>query len=153
MSLLRWMGLSLAAFGLLACSDSPPSRSPDPAVAAAATPGLPLLDGEALFAIACAGCHRIEAVSAHDVGPNLHGIVGRPAAGQPGYAYSAALQASALVWDRGSLAGWIAATEVLVPGTTMTYANILSADEVARVVDYLFGVARGAEPVKLEPDD
>lgn len=97
-------------------------------------------DGAALFRIACAGCHRVEPGGPHDVGPNLHGIVGQPAASRPDYAYSDALQASELIWDRSTLAAWIAATETLVPGTTMTYANILSGDEVARVLDHLLQV-------------
>ncbi len=141
MSLVRWIGLSLAAFGLLACSDSPTSPAAPQEDAAAAAPAMPPLDGAALFRIACAGCHRIEAGALHDVGPNLHGIVGQPAASRSDYAYSSALQSSNLAWDRSSLAAWIAATEVLVPGTTMTYANILTGEEVAQLIDYLHEAA------------
>lgn len=124
----RWLAICLMANSLLACTDARPPRS-DP------------LHGETLFQIACAGCHRIDAGRLHDVGPNLYGIVGQPAASQEGYAYSLALQSSGLSWDRNSLAGWIAATEVLVPGTTMTYTNSLSGEEVAEVIDYLFETA------------
>ncbi len=94
-------------------------------------------DGAALFRIACAGCHRIEAEGRHDVGPNLYDIVGHPAASRPDYNYSAALASSGLVWDRATLSAWVVATEAMVPGTTMTYANILNSDEVERVVDFL----------------
>lgn len=141
MSFLRWLCLSLAACGLLACSDSPSSPAAAQEDAPAAAPALPPLDGAALFRIACAGCHRIEAGALHDVGPNLHGIAGQPAASRPGYAYSTALQSSELTWSRSSLAAWIAATEILVPGTTMTYANILNGEEVAQVIDYLLEAA------------
>ena len=107
----------------------------------AASAPLPPLGGEALFQLACAGCHRIEAGGAHDVGPNLYGIIGQQAASQPGYPYSAALQAADIHWDRSALAAWVAATEIMVPGTIMTYANILSGTEAARVVDYLVEAA------------
>jgi len=72
------------------------------------------------------------------VGPNLAGIAGTPAAGADDYRYSSGLAESGLSWDRATLAAWIAATEILVPGTTMTYSNILTGEEVALVVDYLF---------------
>lgn len=107
------------------------------------------LDGQALFRIACGGCHRVDASEMALVGPSLHGIAGRLAASRPGHAYSEALAASGLIWDRTTLSAWIAATENLVPGTTMSYANILTGDEVARVVDYLLEVG----PMQERHDD
>ena len=100
--------------------------------------GAGALSGQALFLVACSGCHRIEPGGGHDVGPNLAGIAGTPAAGADDYRYSSGLAESGLSWDRATLAAWIAATEILVPGTTMTYSNILTGEEVALVVDYLF---------------
>ena len=121
-----WM--LLVPLALSACSEPDlPATAIEPVV----------LDGDALFQIACAGCHRIEALGPHDVGPNLYGMLGQPAATRAGYAYSPALQAAALHWDRASLAAWIAATDMLVPGTRMSYANILSGEEVARLLDHL----------------
>lgn len=38
------------------------------------------------------------------------------------------------------------ATETLVPGATMIYANFLSGEEVARLVDYLMNVAHDPGP-------
>ena len=133
---LVWLALTLpllsgesAGPGVPGAPDN--SLSPDPVS----------LDGATLFRIACAGCHRIEAGGPHDVGPNLHGIVGQPAATRAGYAYSEALGSAQLSWDRGTLAAWIAATEILVPASLMSYANILDGDEVARLLDYLLPAA------------
>ncbi len=129
-------GLSGLALLLVGCSQTaeqiaPPAEEFTPA-------SLQVLNGQALFLVACAGCHRFQPGDIHDVGPNLFGIADGPAAAAPGYRYSAALEQAGLSWDRANLAAWIAATEILVPGTTMTYANILSGSEVALVVDYLF---------------
>lgn len=135
----------MLSIALTACADPEPPSTAPATTPVAALPALEPPDGEALFRIACAGCHRLEVSGVHDVGPNLFGIVGQPAATRPGYAYSAALQAAGLSWDRGSLAAWIAATETLVPGTTMSYANILSGEEVARLLDYLMEAALETE--------
>lgn len=124
MTVVRWSLLSLVAASLLVCTDAQSTSST-------------ALHGATLFKITCAGCHRIEVGAEHDVGPNLYGIIGQPAASQPGYSYSSALKSSGLYWDRSSLAAWIAATEALVPSTTMTYANVLSGEEVAQLIDYM----------------
>lgn len=118
---------------LTGCGSSATDR-----VNGASQTGAGALSGEALFLISCSGCHRSEPGGVHDVGPNLFGIADGPAAAGADYRYSSALAASGLTWDRATLAAWIAATEILVPGTTMTYANILTGEEVALVVDYLF---------------
>lgn len=139
------------AGALIACSGPSPSDGDPPNPAGAEVTPLAPPDGAALFLIACAGCHRIEAGGPHDVGPNLHGIIGQAAAGQADYNYSAALAGSGLSWDRGTLAAWIAATETLVPGTFMSYANILDGHEVGRVIDHLFETAVDQGAINLPP--
>lgn len=142
------VGLALSVLLILpGCGDRSLALSPEPDASADRKLSLSPLDGAALFRIACAGCHRVEPGGAHDVGPNLHGIVGQPAASRPDYAYSAALIDSNLSWDRSTLAAWIAATEVLVPGTSMSYANILNGDEVARLIDHLLDTAEAGKPL------
>ena len=145
-----WLLVALALGVLLilpGCGDQSLPLSPEPDASADSKLNLPPPDGAALFRIACAGCHRVEPGGAHDVGPNLHGIVGQPAASRPDYAYSPALLDLNLTWDRGTLAAWIAATETLVPGTSMSYANILSGDEVARLIDHLLDSADAGRPL------
>lgn len=95
------------------------------------------LSGAALYAIACQACHSIEAGAAHRIGPNLNGILGKKAASRTGFIYSTALQESGLVWNKANLMAWIATPEGLVPGTWMLYHNILSGEEVPRLVDFM----------------
>src|SRR5579862_6121652 len=45
---------------------------------------------------ACMGCHSLDE---DDVGPRHRGVVGRVAGSVPGYAYSAALKGSHIVWS------------------------------------------------------
>jgi cytochrome c len=95
------------------------------------------LGGEELFVIACQGCHNISPGATHRVGPNLYGIVGQAAASAEGFQYSGALAQSDLTWTPANLAAWIVAAETVVPGTWMLYHNILEANEIAALVDYI----------------
>ena len=53
--------------------------------------------GEVL-GFACAACHKFRADEGTLIGPNLHGVFGRPAASVEGFAYSPALRQAGLVW-------------------------------------------------------
>ena len=64
----------------------------------------------------CKACHMIQSPEGEDIvkggatGPNLYGIVGRPAAAQEGYKYSEALIAlkdAGEVWTQEDLAAYI----------------------------------------------
>lgn len=100
-----------------------------------------VLEGEQAFA-ACAACHSLSPGAAHRVGPNLHGIVGAPAAAAEGYRYSPALSEAGLVWTRETLFAWISGSEALVPGSWMLYHNLLSGEEVLNLIDYLETTSR-----------
>lgn len=56
-------------------------------------------------------------------GPNLRGVVGRPAGTAPDFVYSAPfLKAlTGMTWDEGTLDWWIRDTQAWVPGTVMFY--------------------------------
>jgi len=56
-------------------------------------------------------------------GPNLRGIVGRPAGTYPGYEYSATFikALTGMTWTEGTLDWWIRDTQAWVPGTIMFY--------------------------------
>lgn len=88
-------------------------------------------------ATACLACHDLQPGPSEKIGPHLAGIVGRQSAAVAGYAYSPALQAAQLTFDRGTLAAWIADAETVVPGTWMLFDNPLSGTEIARLIDYL----------------
>ena len=92
--------------------------------------------GEAVFK-RCAVCHTSDKGGGDGLGPNLFGIVGRKAATRPGFAYSAPLQKSGLVWTEANLTKWTAGPARMVPGTKMAFAGISSKKQQADVTAYL----------------
>jgi len=92
--------------------------------------------GEAVFK-RCAVCHTSDKGGGDGLGPNLFGVVGRKAATRPGFAYSAPLQKSGIVWTEASLTKWTAGPARVVPGTKMAFAGISSKKQQADLVEYL----------------
>lgn len=101
--------------------------------------------GETLYLV-CAGCHPIEGGAPHGVGPNLHGILDAPAASRPGYTYSEALVASGLTWTPGLLRGFVLNAEAMVPGTWMAYRDVLTTDELDRLMEYIMAASSRPTP-------
>ncbi len=81
----------------------------------------------------CMGCHSLDE---DDIGPHHRGVVGRRAGTVAGYAYSAALSSSGLVWDRDTLDRWLANPGRLVPGARMFF-SLPDARDRADVIAYL----------------
>jgi len=92
--------------------------------------------GEAVFK-RCAVCHTNDKGGGDGLGPNLFGVVGRKAATRPGFAYSAPLQKSGIVWTEANLTKWTAGPAKVVPGTKMAFAGISSKKQQADVTAYL----------------
>ena len=92
--------------------------------------------GEAVFK-RCAVCHTSDKGGGDGLGPNLFGIVGRKAATRSGFAYSAPLQKSGIVWTEANLTKWAAGPARMVPGTKMAFAGISSKKQQADLVEYL----------------
>jgi cytochrome c2 len=89
------------------------------AVIAAADPTA----GEAV-SVRCIGCHTFDEGGADGVGPNLFGVVGRPAGGGD-HAYTAALQqlnADGVVWTLANLDEFLTNPGAMAPGTAMPIA-------------------------------
>ena len=102
-----------------------------------AIPSVSLTSGEQLFFV-CEGCHSLNEVGrGYKIGPNLYGILGRPAASREDYDFSEELKRSDIVWTRETLINWIVSTETMVPGTFMLYENFLNAQEVNSLVNYI----------------
>ena len=116
--------LPLSAAGLLAMASALP-----------AAPAAPALDGAALFRQRCAGCHTVTPGARAVMAPNLSGLVGRKAA-STSFAYSPALKASKLVWNRANLDRYLTAPNKLVPGTRMVIA-VSDAKQRAAILDFL----------------
>lgn len=81
--------------------------------------------GKVLFDRDCANCHQIGpgAVSLSN-GPTLNGIIGMPAADEPGFSYSDANQKCGIIWSSKAFDAFIANPQAAMPSTTMAYAGL-----------------------------
>lgn len=77
----------------------------------------------------CVSCHSLKE-GGRSSGPNLHGIVGKTAGTQQGFAYSKGMKESGLVWTKENLDAFLASPRKVVPGTRMGYLGM--ADPAAR---------------------
>ena len=92
----------------------------------------------------CAACHTFVPGGANRVGPNLHGIVGRPYAAQPGFAYSPALAGAGGRWTYESLDHFLTSPSRAVVGTKMAFAGLRNPRDRAHLIAYLAKVTPGA---------
>lgn len=79
--------------------------------------------GQRLAQSSCAQCHPFAKGEGHGVGPNLFGLVGRPAGSAAGFAFSAPFDAAlkGRTWDRALLERWLTDTQAVAPNSGMTY--------------------------------
>ena len=89
--------------------------------------------GEKAFA-PCKACH---AFGKNGVGPNLTGVVGRKAASEEGYNYSAALKGSGITWDEANLHEWLKNPKAKVPGNKMIFQGYSDDKKIDDVIAYL----------------
>ncbi len=85
---------------------------------------------------ACKACHTVNKGGRNGIGPNLNGVVGRPAASVAGFNYSPAMKASKLRWDAKTLDEYLAGPTKKVPGTRMPIATPDPAKRAA-IIAYL----------------
>jgi cytochrome c len=92
-------------------------------------------NGKAVFN-QCASCHAKEA-GVNNVGPTLHGIIGRRAGEVAAFKYSAANKTSGLVWTEQELYAYLENPQKTVPGTYMTYTGVKDPQKRADVIAFL----------------
>ena len=100
-----------------------------------------LTRGEQLYQERCGACHSLDE---HGAGPKHRGLLGRQAATQSGFEYSAALAASKIVWSPQTLDRWIADPNRLVPGNRMIVQLANDPAERAAIVAYLIDGSRSS---------
>ena len=93
--------------------------------------------GGKLFAKTCGGCHSIGEGARGGFGPELNGIIGRPAGTTADYQYSDAMKNSGVVWTRDKLAAYIEAPKKVVSGTRMIFWGISDQDKIENILAYL----------------
>ena len=105
--------------------------------AAAAAPSA----GQTYFERNCASCHTADASMGSRAGPGLFNVVGRKAAGVPGFNYTDALSkagAAGKTWTKEELDVFLRDPSKDVPGTAMPI-GVADAKQRAAVIAYLAG--------------
>ncbi|CAH0352728.1 c-type cytochrome [Sphingobium sp. CECT 9361] len=83
----------------------------------------------------CAICHSNSGKIS--VGPPLNGVIGRKAASVPKFAYSRAMMAQTITWDKVSLDKFLRAPQAMVRGTKMAFVGLNKAKDRQDVIAYL----------------
>ncbi|MCK3846392.1 cytochrome c family protein [Pseudomonas sp. W15Feb34] len=110
------------------------------ALTVVAAPAFAAGDSEAggkLFTKTCGGCHSIGEGARGGFGPQLNGIIGRPAGTTPDYQYSDAMKNSGVVWTRDKLTAYIEDPKSVVSGTRMIFWGISDPQKIENILAYL----------------
>lgn len=110
------------------------------ALTVVAAPAFAAGDAEAggkLFTKTCGGCHSIGEDARGGFGPQLNGIIGRPAGTTPDYQYSDAMKNSGVVWTRDKLTAYIEDPKSVVSGTRMIFWGISDPQKIENILAYL----------------
>lgn len=102
----------------------------------------------------CQSCHLTAEGAGHLVGPNLHGVFGRPVASAEGFAYSPALQAETFIWTPEQLDHWLENPRTFVPGNRMSFSGVRREADRLGVIAYLMvetGYEGEAAPAEEAP--
>jgi len=85
----------------------------------------------------CGACHTFGKGEPNRVGPNLAGIIGKPHAHMPDFAYSDAMKASKGTWTEDELNQFLWSPRKHIPGTKMTFAGLKKPEDRANVIKWL----------------
>ncbi|MBO0345824.1 c-type cytochrome [Roseibium limicola] len=95
--------------------------------------------GEKVFR-KCAACHAVGEGAKNKVGPQLNGLIDRPAATVEGYKYSKAMKAKGeegLVWSEDNLHAYLTKPKDFVPKTKMAFAGLRKEADIDNIIAYL----------------
>ena len=96
--------------------------------------------GETVFQ-QCFACHSVDPRDTTPPGPNLAGVVGRPAASLSGYAYSDAMvrarDKSNWVWSELALEYFLTDPQAVIPHTSMEFPGLKDQADRTAVIQYL----------------
>lgn len=95
--------------------------------------------GEKVFG-KCKACHAVGEGAKNKVGPELNGIVGRPAGSLADFKYSdnlLELAKGGMVWDDATLTAYLANPKDVIPKGKMSFAGLKKPEDIANVIAYL----------------
>jgi cytochrome c len=98
----------------------------------------------------CKTCHNAADGGPNQVGPNLWGVVGGPAAHMKTFAYSDGMMErakSGATWTYEDLDKFLTNPKAYVPGTKMGFAGLAKPDDRAAVIMYLRSMAATPMPM------
>lgn len=102
----------------------------------------PLLPGAKEAVARCGVCHSFEKGGRAKVGPTLFGVAGNAKGAVPRFPYSAAMKERGGTWTTADLDAYLTRPRVFLPGTSMTFAGIESAEKRADIIAYLRTLSR-----------
>jgi cytochrome c len=85
----------------------------------------------------CAPCHDVGEKAKNKVGPLMNGLEGRKSGTIPGFNYSEANKAAAIVWNEAQFLDYIKDPKAKIPGTKMVFAGIKNEAEAKALWAYL----------------
>jgi cytochrome c len=88
----------------------------------------------------CLSCHNFDQGGPNQTGPNLYGVLGRPPASHPGFAYSQGMMDFAKkqpVWDYSHVNDFITGPQKYIDGTKMTFVGLKQRQDRINVIAYL----------------
>ncbi|MBK5528831.1 cytochrome c family protein [Pseudomonas sp. TH06] len=95
--------------------------------------------GAKIFPRLCGGCHQVGESARPGFGPQLNGIIGRPAGTSANYVYSDAMKNSGVTWDREKLRAYLKNPKDVVPGTRMIFWGLSDEEKLDNLLAYLQG--------------
>lgn len=104
------------------------------------TPARAAGDAEAggkIFPRLCGGCHQVGESARPGFGPQLNGIIGRPAGTSANYVYSDAMKNSGITWNRETLTAYLKDPKGVVPGTRMIFWGLSDEEKIDNLLAYL----------------
>jgi cytochrome c len=93
--------------------------------------------GAKIFPRLCGGCHQVGESARPGFGPQLNGIIGRPAGTSENYVYSDAMKNSGVTWDRETLIAYLKDPKGVVPGTRMIFWGLSDEEKLENLLAYL----------------
>lgn len=93
--------------------------------------------GGKIFPRLCGGCHQVGESARPGFGPQLNGIIGRPAGTSANYVYSDAMKNSGITWNRETLTAYLKDPKGVVPGTRMIFWGLSDEEKIDNLLAYL----------------